>query len=345
MTLEDRIKVLAALGTYMQSSDESLHHAKILAKAHNGWFDVQSVDTALIQMSQAYLDIDVLRSVASAYEVPDTCLARQVVGLVLAGNIPLVGLHDIVCVFLSGHYAKVKYSSKDYLLKHLIEYMCQLDEGVLAHIEEIDRLKDIQAVIATGSNNTAGYFDTYFGKYPNIIRRNRSAVAVLHGDEGESDFKALAQDIFTYYGLGCRNVSHIVLPSRYDFKALLDCLHDNYKQVVLNNKYKNNYDFQYATMLMNKVDFKMTGSLLLREAEAVASPLAVVHYSYYDDEAQLVEWLESQRDAIQCVVSNSAIGDLPIHPLGHAQGPAFTDYADNVDTMAFLVNLCRATLF
>lgn len=338
MTLEKRIEVLAALGEYMQRDDESLRHAKVLAKAHNGWFDSDSVDTALIQMSKAYLNVDVLDSVVQAYSVPVTVSPRSV-GLVLAGNIPLVGLHDIVCVFLSGHRAMVKYSSKDHLLKHLMEYMMGLADGVGAYIQEVDRLNDVEAVIATGSNNTAGYFETYFGKYPHIIRRNRSAVAVLHGDETVHDFEALAADIFTYYGLGCRNVSHIAIPQGYDLSPLLDCLHDGYKQIVLNNKYKNNYDFQYATMLMNKVDFKMTGSLLLRQTEAISSPLAVLHYSYYKDEAQLLAWLEAHDDAIQCITSAYDIGSLHVHPLGYAQAPAFTDYADNVDTMQFLVNL------
>lgn len=340
MLLEETIEVLEELGRYMRSSTDSLTQAKLLAKATNPWFTAASMDTALTQMSTSYLDADVLGKVAETYQV-EARPANRRVGLVLAGNIPLVGLHDIICVLVAGHKAKVKYSSKDSLLKHLMDYLLDLKPRLAEYLVAVERLKDIDAVIATGSNNSAGYFDTYFGRYTNIIRRNRSALAVLHGNEGEKEFLALGQDIFTYFGLGCRNVSHICIPQGYDFMPLLDHVHEGYKEVVLHNKYKNNYDFQYSTMLMNKVDFRMTGSLLLRESMQIASPIAVVHYHTYATMEELCDWVDEKRAEIQCIVSAEKVGEERVHNLGHAQAPGFTNYADGVDTMQFLVNLGR----
>jgi hypothetical protein len=257
----------------------------------------------------------------------------------MAGNIPMVGLHDFITVLISGNKALVKLSSNDNgLLPYLSEYLIHVAPDFKNFIEFTDeRLINFDAVIATGSNNTARYFDYYFGKYPNIIRKNRNSVAVLTGKENEDQLKDLAIDVFRYFGLGCRNVSKLYVPRDYNFDAFFNAVY-SWKHVISHNKYMNNYDYNKAVYLMS-VDKNLLDNefLLLKESSDFSSPIAVLFYEYYDSLKDLKQNLSSQDENIQTVVSSSGI-EREI-PFGSSQSPELWDYADNIDTLEFLINL------
>jgi len=261
------------------------------------------------------------------------------VALIMAGNIPLVGFHDWLCVFVAGHRAKVKLSDKDKrLLPLLVKKMGDWKHESWAFTEflgEGDRMAGFDMVIATGSNNTARYFEQYFGKYPHIIRRNRNAVAVLSGLETPEEMHALGQDIFSYFGLGCRNVSKLYVPHGYQFDALLEALHE-YRELIHHDKYKNNFDYNFTLYIMNGLAHKNNGCLLLKEDPALQARIASVHYEYYDDLQELDALLADKRDEIQCVVGNIKVKDFEVLPFGKSQEPGLSDYPDGVDVMRFL---------
>ena len=264
----------------------------------------------------------------------------QRVGLVLAGNIPLVGFHDILCVFVAGHQSVVKLSDKDpFLLPMLLDFLKEIDAQTAAYFSTTtERLGGFDAVIATGSNNSARYFEAYFGKYPHIIRKNRNAVGVLRGTETAEELRLLGNDIFQYFGLGCRNVSKLYLPKGYNFTLLLETLHER-NDIVLHDKYKNNFDYNFTLLILNKIKYESNGCLLMREAEEIASPISMVYYEFYDDLTDLTKILHAKQDQIQLVVASSPIENLTTFNFGEAQKPSLSDYADGVDTLQFLINL------
>ncbi|MFT5764772.1 MAG: hypothetical protein ACI8X3_002204, partial [Saprospiraceae bacterium] len=310
MKLSERINVLAYLGAYLKKGNELLDAAIELTYFHNRWFIIENTQKAIEAISTAFLQKEVLEKWVSDYDIPEKNTAKKV-GLILAGNIPLVGFHDIMSVFVAGHIAKIKLSEKDkHLMPHFIKVMAEVDDRVNTYFEITERLLGFDAVIATGSNNSARYFDAYFGKYPNIIRKNRNAVAVLTGKETPEDFKALGIDIFQYFGLGCRNVSKIYVPEAYDFDPLLEALHE-YNEIVLNDKYKNNFDYNYTLLILNSVAHKSNGCILMTEGQPLQSRIAQLHYEYYKDENDLKSKLDSVKEEIQCIVSNPMDG-LPV---------------------------------
>ncbi len=264
---------------------------------------------------------------------------QQRIGLVLAGNLPLVGFHDLLCVFASGHRAVIKLSDKDpYLLPAVLRALRQVAPESESYFSIVDKLKGFDAVIATGSNNTARYFEAYFGKYPHVIRRNRNGVAVLTGNESSKELLALGRDIFDYFGLGCRNVAKLYVPEDYDFKPLLEALHE-YRQIVNHTKYKNNFDYNYALYLLNKVEYLANGCIILTQNTSLQSPIACLHYEYYSSTDALATELSEIKEQIQLIVGPSLVTDVPTFPYGSAQEPSLFDYADGVDTMAFLLQL------
>jgi len=250
----------------------------------------------------------------------------------MAGNIPLVGFHDFLCVFISGHKALIKPSSKDQvLIKHLIDKLGDWDEETKSLVSFSDMLKGCDAYIATGSNNSSRYFDYYFGKYPNIIRRNRTSVAILTGEETKEELGKLADDVYQYFGLGCRNVTKIYVPKDYDFIPLLESF-KKYNYLADHFKYKNNYDYNLALHLLNKKYYMTNDSILLIEEPAIFSPISQLNYEFYSDNDDLAEKSAPVQD-LQCVVGKGFIA------FGQAQSPAITDYADGIDTLAFLSEL------
>lgn len=263
---------------------------------------------------------------------------QKTVGLILAGNVPMVGFHDVLSVLISGNKALIKLSSNDQLLiPFLLKYLVAVAPEFADRYEITkERLEHFDAVIATGSDNTARYFDYYFGKYPNIIRKNRNSVAVLNGNETKEDLIALGEDIFRYYGLGCRNVSKLFVPKDYNFDLFFEAMYA-YKDIIEYEKYANNYDYNKAVYLMSNYKILDNGFLTIREDASFASPISSVFYEYYENLDALQTQLQQQQDKIQCVVSNKLTANSL--PFGTTQTPALWDYADGVDTLAFLSQL------
>ena len=307
-----------------------------LAGAANPWFVKENILLALGQWGEILTEEN-LREFLSNHS-PKTGLPQKTVGIVMAGNVPLVGFHDFLCVLLSGHRALAKLSSQDrHLMPFLASILVEAEPSLSQRIQFVeDIMKGYDAVIATGSNNTGRYFEHYFGKGPHIIRKNRNSVAILSGNESQGELKALGLDIFSYFGLGCRNVSKIFVPKGYDFDLFFKGI-QGYGDVVNHFKYANNYDYNRAVFLMNGQQFLDNGFLLLKEEEELSSPISVLHFSQYDSGTDPRVGLAALEGQIQCIVSGSGLnGEIPF---GQAQNPALADYADGVDTMEFLLAL------
>lgn len=338
ISLPERINILAELGQRLLNPDDYLEAVIHRTSHHNLWFTKENQRKAIQSIASKMLEPQKLQQWLGTYQI-DSIADMPVVGLVMAGNLPLVGWHDVQCVFAAGCKAQIKLSEKDpYLLPCLLRMLEQIDPRCKGYFEIVHQLKGFDAVIATGSNNTSRYFETYFAGWPHIIRRNRNAVAILDGKESAEELKALGDDIFTYFGLGCRNVAKIYVPLNYDFQPLLEILHE-FRHVVLHDKYKNNFDYNYALYALNKTPFYMSGSILLTENASFHSRIAALHYEYYAHPASLETILHNHHEEIQCIVGHKGLlSNLPVIPFGKAQEPGLTDYADGVDTMAFLQN-------
>lgn len=327
--LEKRIALLSALGQYMLSDAPEWIAAQDLAARKNGWFTPESIRLAAENIARAFLQPEALREWVSGYPLPEKSCT---VGIVMAGNIPLVGFHDFLCGFITGHTLQIKLSTKDdVLLPHLANYLRSLDEAEMARVQFVERLQGCDAFIATGSNNSARYFEQYFGARPHLIRQSRTSVAVLNGDETPAELQALSRDVFDYFGLGCRNITQVFLPEGYALPHLLDALQGE-KHVTQHHKFRNNYDYHLALYLLNRVPYLVSDNLILVENEIPFSAVAVLHYQFYTDRAVLIQKLRAD-DRIQAIVGKEEI------PFGGAQTPALCDYADGVDTMAFLCGL------
>ena len=338
MQLAERIALLARLGDYLRSKDERLE-AVIHRTAHtNLWFTKENQWKAVDAIAEQWLRFEKLDQWLGNYDIPAERTARKV-GLVLAGNIPLVGFHDVIAVFATGHKAMIKLSEKDpHLLPFLVKVMTEMDERAASCFQFAERLEGFDAVIATGSNNSSRYFEAYFGKYPNIIRRNRNGVAVLTGLETPEELAALGEDIFRYFGLGCRNVSKLYVPEGYDFEPLLESLHE-YRQIVLHDKYKNNFDYNTAIAMLNKTAYLSNGCLVLMEDPGIVSPIAAAYYQFYSDIETVEKEILDRSEEIQLVAARPGVLNAPTLPFGAAQEPELWDYADGVDTVAFLLGL------
>jgi hypothetical protein len=251
MNIKERIDLLIKLGEYFVTNDEQLQQVKEKAKGENAWFNNEFIDLALKNITDNFLQRDLLEAWISKYAVKDDPLPKKNIGIVMAGNIPLVGFHDLLCVFVSGHKAIIKPSSKDeVLIKHIAQKFFEWNDDAKDHIAFAENLKNRDAYIATGSNNSSRYFEYYFSKYPNIIRRNRTSVAILTGNETKEELNSLADDMQLYYGMGCRNITKLFVPEGYDFIALLDALR-KYNRFADFHKYRNNYDYNLAVHILN----------------------------------------------------------------------------------------------
>jgi len=332
VNLPYRIDLLTRLGEYILSGDEQWTLCKERASRENGWFIPEFVEKAAQNIARSFLQPTILEEWVSGYGLPGVNPAPRRIGIVMAGNIPLVGFHDLLCVFISGHQAVIKLSSKDQvLLKQLVAKLEEWEPGISNWIGFSEMLKGCDAYIATGSNNSSRYFDYYFGKYPHIIRRNRTSVAVLNGEESKEELEKLSDDVYTYFGLGCRNVTKIYVPAAYDFVPLLDAFR-KYNYLSDHHKYKNNYDYNLALLLLNKQYYMTNGSILLVEDPAIFSPISQLNYEFYSNNDELAAQLPAAQD-LQCIAGKSFI------PLGQGQNPGIGDYADGVDTLGFLAGL------
>lgn len=332
MNLVQRIALAAKLGNYLLENNDEWMEVKARAYRENPWFVPEFIDAAAKNIAEQFLNEDFLQDWANSYDLQQENLAPKTIGIVMAGNIPLVGFHDFLCVFIAGHHGRIKLSSKDQvLLTHLVGKLTQWDAAVGELVVLAEQLKGCDAYIATGSNNSSRYFESYFGRFPNIIRRNRTSVAILDGQETQAELVALGQDLMLYFGLGCRNVTKIYAPVGYDFVPLIGSL-KQYEYYLDFHKYNHNFDYQLAILLLNNKFYMNSGSLLFSENEALFSPISLVNYSFYKDSTLLKDELK-EHDDIQCVIGHDYI------PFGKSQAPALMDYADNVDTMAFLNKL------
>ena len=332
MNLQKRIDLLARLGNYMLSADEEWHEAKEKASLENTWFTPQFVDLSVNNIARSFLCKSNLDSWSIQYKLPQENKNPRIVGIVMAGNIPLVGFHDLLCVFISGHKALIKPSSKDEkLVKHLAKKLIEWDPEIDSLIQFSERLKNCEAYIATGSNNSSRYFEYYFGKYPNIIRRNRTSVAILTGKEKNEVLEKLADDVYQYFGLGCRNVTKIYVPTGYDFVPLLAAF-KKYNHLADHSKYRNNYDYHLAIHILNNRFYMSNNSIMLVEDVSVFSPISQLNFEYYEDKEELISSLKIRTD-LQCIIGNGFLD------FGSAQSPSVTDYADGVDTLKFLASL------
>ncbi|MBP6372770.1 MAG: acyl-CoA reductase [Ferruginibacter sp.] len=331
MNLQERILLLIKLGNYLKSNDDNWLDTQVLAEQKNGWFTREFLEKAAGSIADNYLKEDKLRQWAGYYKLDDN-IQEKCVGIVMAGNIPLVGFHDFLCVFITGHKQMIKMSSKDdVLLKHLVKVMAGWNSKVNGKVIFAEMLKNCDAYIATGSNNSSRYFEQYFGKYPNIIRSNRTSVAVLNGSESTEELEKLADDMHLYFGLGCRNVTKIYVPENYDFIPIIKAF-DKYQYFSDHHKYKNNYDYQLSILLLNGKYYMTNGSTLLTQNESFFSPISQVHYQFYTSPEGMQQSLQSNRE-LQCIVGHSNV------PFGQAQNPGLFQYADGVDTMAFLLGM------
>ncbi len=310
-----------------------------LAVSLNSWFTDSNVEFALYSWKEALLEENINKWVEIYKPQLENSRNQKTIGVVMAGNIPMVGFHDLICVLLSGNKFLGKLSSDDkILIPALTEIMSKINPGIKKNIQfSYEQLKGFNAVIATGSNNTARYFEYYFGKYPNIIRKNRNGVGVLSGSESPGEYAQLGKDIFTYFGLGCRNVSKLFVPSQFDFDKMFKSF-EAYSDVAVNHKYLNNYDYNKSIYLVNKEDHFDNGFLLLKEDVSFVSPISVVFFEFYNDIDEVNQKINANKNSIQCVVSN--IEDVQnAFNLGESQHPLLWDYADGIDTVDFLLNL------
>lgn len=337
MNLQERKKILVRLGNYLLSGEEGWQAAKERAALENAWFTPPFIALAASQISRQFLTAAHLQTLIEAYAIPDENNSPRKVGIVMAGNLPLVGFHDLLCTFLTGHFAFIKASSKDkVLVQFIVKKLGEWNAGAAPYFTFGEMLKGCDAYIATGSNNSSFYFDHYFGKYPHIIRKNRTSVAILTGEETAEELAQLANDVYQFFGLGCRNVTKLFVPDSYSFEPLLHAFR-KYNHLADHPKYRNNYDYNLALHLLNKRVYMSNESLLLVEDPSPFSPISQLHYEHYSNIHALRERLRGD-DRIQCVVSKEDVR------FGQAQCPGICDFADGVDTLRFLLSLPQKEL-
>jgi Acyl-CoA reductase (LuxC) len=338
MNIQERIDAFTELGEVLRNALSGKHEEKakglmeLINSQHivNPWFTAENVYAAIKSIAGELTRENLVRW-TNAYPSLQSGSNPLKAGIIMAGNIPLVGFHDFLSVLISGNNLIAKTSSKDSeLIVKIGDILCAIEPSFRKNIEFTDgQLKNFDVVIATGSNNSARYFDQYFGRYPNIIRKNRNSIAIIEGNETQTELENLGSDIFLYFGLGCRNVSKIFIPAGYDLKSLV-ARWEPYAELKYHAKYANNYDFIKAVYLVNKENFLDTGYLLLKEAAGLSSPVAVLYYEYYKSVSDYLNETELLKDKIQCLVGHGNV------PFGEAQSPHLWHYADGIDTLEFL---------
>ena len=334
MNLQARIQAFTHLGEYLkteiqQESAEKLYSAQLL----NPWFTKENIDKSLNAWHEQ-LKVDMFSAWLSPYKLKEVAIPKKVL-IIMAGNIPLVGFHDFLTVLISGHKVVIKMSSTDnVLLRLLIDKLISIAPEFKERISFIEEVKNrkFDAVIATGSDNSAKYFEYYFKGAKKIVRKSRRSVAVLDGSESAMELKGLSDDVFSYFGRGCRNVSKLFLPNNFDLDNLFKAFF-SYSHVLEHKKYGNNYDYNKAIFLMGRNKLIENGFLLMKEDKSLFSPVAMLYYEYYDNIKTVEQFVELHAEKLQCVVSKKDI------PFGSTQEPNLWDYADGVDTVKFLSNL------
>ena len=343
MNINERTELISEIGEFLKNyldekydnkkDDNLIEFEKVIKKAqsNNSWFTDENIKINLTYWSKKLIKTN-LNQWLSKYNLKDT--SRKNIAIIMAGNIPLVGFHDFICVFLAGHNSIIKLSSND---KYLIPFLLNLVKFPSDKVVYLDgMLKDYDAVIATGSDNTSRYFEYYFKNKQSIIRKNRNSIAILDGNETDEELKSLSHDILTYFGLGCRSVSKLYVPKGYNFDSFFNSIFA-YKDLINNHKYANNYDYNKAIYLMSEYKFLDNGFFMIKEGNEMHSPISTINYEYYDNISHLNEKIKQQEDNIQCVVSNIKFeGRIDF---GETQNPSLNQYADNIDVMNFLLTI------
>lgn len=343
MNINRRIQLISDIGEFLKNyldenydnnNDNKLVEFKdviIKAQSKNPWFTDANIKVNLTYWSKKLTKHN-LNKWLSKYNLNNT--SRKNIAIIMAGNIPLVGFHDFICVFLSGHNSIIKLSNSDNCIIPFLTDLMKLPSERIVYSDSF--LKDYDGVIATGSDNTSRYFDYYFKNKRSIIRKNRNSIAILNGEESDDDLKSLSQDIFTYFGLGCRNVSKLYVPKNYNFDLFFNSIFC-YKELINNHKYANNYDYNKAIYLMSEYKFLDNGFFIVKEGNEMHSPISTINFEYYDNVSILKEKINLEDDNIQCIVSNIEFKDKV--NFGETQNPSLNQYADNIDVMRFLLTI------
>lgn len=336
MTIKERKEGLSSLGNWFNTiSSTEFDQLILMAGNENSWFTPESIKSAFEAWGKV-LTHDKVEQWINGRELSPTTSKR--IGLIMAGNIPLVGLHDLLTVLISGNEAHIKYSSQDRaLMSAVVNKLIESNADFRDRIKVIERFNDIDAIIATGSDNSARYFKHYFSKHPHIIRQNRVSVGIIKGDETEEQFAKIGKDAFQYFALGCRNVSKVFVPKGFELPKFIKSL-EGYGQILDHHKYRNNYDYNKSIYLVNREPHLDSGFFMMRESEDLVSPISVIYYETYESEAALDLKLSANREKIQCMVSADAWYEGSLG-FGEAQTPELWDYADGVDTLEFLEGL------
>lgn len=359
LTIDKRIQAFSLLGKELRSISTALKsgnkpllqgstaqeffRAALDAQNQNPWFTAENVYHAIAALGEMLQESRLIKWVSAYPELmQDTKTVPKKVAVIMAGNIPMVGFHDFLCVLISGHHFLGKLSSQDNKLpvalgNMLIEIEPAFRESI---VFSVDPLIGFEAVIATGSNNSARYFEHYFGKYPHIIRKNRNSVAVLQGDESPEELHNLGKDVFSFFGLGCRNVSKLLVPEGYNLSGLKEAW-KTWEAVACHQKFFNNYEYFKAIFIVNRTPFSDTGFCLLRQDPSLSSPVSVVHFEEYPSVDWLTRYLANEAENIQCVVGREKEKGARIVPFGQSQQPELWDYADGTDTLKFLTGLSK----
>ena len=343
MNINRRIQLISDIGEFFKNyldenydnnnDDKLVEFKNVITKAQskNPWFTDANIKVNLTYWSKKLTEHN-LNKWLSKYNLNNT--SRKNIAIIMAGNIPLVGFHDFICVFLSGHNSIIKLSNSDNCIIPFLTDLMKLPSERIVYSDSF--LKDYDGVIATGSDNTSRYFDYYFKNKRSIIRKNRNSIAILNGEESDDDLKSLSQDIFTYFGLGCRNVSKLYVPKNYNFDLFFNSIFC-YKELINNHKYANNYDYNKAIYLMSEYKFLDNGFFIVKEGNEMHSPISTINFEYYDNVSILREKINQEDHNIQCIVSNIEFkGKVNF---GETQNPSLNQYADNIDVMRFLLTI------
>ena len=346
MTFGTKIQILSEFGKKLNKllndyneNTLSIYDQNILTKASavNPWFTLDNILYGLRYWA-AVLHEQNLEDWLSEYQ-SESEPESKTIGVISAGNVPFVGLHDLICIYLSGHSAVIKTSSDDPVLtRWIVNILSEIDPQVSSQLVFQDKLSGIDAVIATGSNNSARYFEYYFGKYPHIIRKNRNSVAIITSETTDDQLRKLADDVFVYFGLGCRSVSKLYLPYSFDIQRIFAAFSD-WKHIIQHHRYASNYDYNRVVFMMGNEPILENGFFILRNHSLLATPVSVLHYEFYESKEQIQSEIQSKQSAIQCVIGSQ--NEICTDDFGYAQWPSIDSYSDGIDTMKFLIDCCK----
>lgn len=330
--LKKRKSALIKLGAYLNQPDLALEGAIHKAFLYNAWFEPSHTKQAIQSICQNYLSAEKIEQWLANYKITEPSTPKKI-GIIAAGNLPLVCFHDILCVLITGNIAVIKLSDKDkYLMPFILEKLVEIEPDFKDYFEIVERIVKPDAIIATGSDNSSRYFEFYFGKYPNIIRKNRHSIAILDGSENDMELNELGNDVFNYFGMGCRNVSQLHIPEDFDILKLKTAW-SNFEPIMNHNKYRNNLDYQRTIYLMSIIPMVDIDFVNIVDNDRMGSPISCLHIRKYKLTAEIDDFITINKNEIQCIVGKNNI------PFGKSQSPELWDYADNEDTIAFLLKL------